>query len=80
MTGFFELSSPQFSSIGQRAKYACWPDCVFRLLAWLQFLHSGCRRAESALKPSAKFARHLSAEFARDSFNDSFNYLTQLNG
>jgi hypothetical protein len=54
---------------GQQANFALWPDCKFRLLANMHFLHSGGLRAKSALQENANFARLLRAEIARDSYD-----------
>ena len=54
---------------GQRANFALWPGCKFRLQAKMQILHSGGLRAKIASQENANFARLLRAEIARDSYD-----------
>jgi hypothetical protein len=54
---------------GKLTFFALWPDGKFRLLAKMQFPHSGSLRANSAHQENAKIARLLRAEFARDSYD-----------
>jgi hypothetical protein len=53
----------------RQANFALWPGGKFRLLANVQFLHSGGLRAKSAPQENANFARLLRAEIARDSYD-----------
>jgi hypothetical protein len=59
----------QIPPAGQQSNFALWPACNFRLLANVQFLHSGRLRANSACQENANFARLLRAEIARDSYD-----------
>ena len=57
------------------AFFAFWRAGKFFPLAKVHFLHSGFQRAFFAFQVGASAALLLSARFARDSYDDSFNYL-----
>jgi hypothetical protein len=60
-----------YSHSGQKAKTACRPECKFFFKASMKKMHSGILGAKSAFLKSAISASLLSANTARDSYNDS---------